>query len=163
MGSGFSRIRTRIPPVLSRSSVPGRLPGMTETRSAERWLLAGLVLAHLAVSILHGRAHAEAHVGLSLAATQFVYAAVLIAPLVGLVLLLTAPKRSGAWLLALSMAAACVFGLVNHFILQSPDHISQVSGPWGRTFAVTAVLLALSEAAASTLAVRQALLSRRLS
>jgi hypothetical protein len=100
---------------------------------------------------------------LSWLGTQFVYIVILAAPLVGVAALLTVSRLAGALLVTVSMAAAFLFGLVNHFILQSPDHVSHVSGAWASTFATTAVLLAVTEAAASWLAFRQALLPRRVS
>jgi hypothetical protein len=118
---------------------------------------------HLLISVLHGRAHAEAHVGLSPFGTQFVYLVILAGPLLGLLMALTIARRAGVWLVAISMAGAFVFGIVNHFVLQSPDHVSQVAGSWGVTFAATAVLLAITEAAASLLALQQTLRHRRLS
>jgi hypothetical protein len=45
------------------------------------------------------------------------------------------------------MAASLVFGVVNHFLLASPDHVSHVAQQWRTLFATTAVLLALTEAA----------------
>jgi hypothetical protein len=133
------------------------------TSNVERRVLAAVVILHLGVSALHGRAHQEAQVGLSSLATQFVYIVILAAPLAGLGALLLVSRLAGAWIVTISMAAAFIFGLVNHFILQSPDHVNQVSGAWASTFAATAVLLAITEAAGSLLAVRQALFFRRLS
>ena len=52
------------------------------------------------------------------------------------------------------MAGALVFGVVNHFARSSPDHVAQVAAPWRPMFASTAVLLALTEAAATIAALR---------
>jgi hypothetical protein len=61
-------------------------------------------------------------------------------------------KRMGAVLIALTMAGALVFGVVNHFVLSSPDHIAHVVGRWQLLFAGTAILVALTEALGSVLA-----------
>jgi hypothetical protein len=118
---------------------------MSMNRQRVRILLAAAVLAHLAISIAHGSAHTGAHVPLSPAANFFVYAVILAGPLVGLALLWPA-ARFGAWVIMLTMAGSLVFGVVNHFVLDSPDHVSQVDPQWRVLFAATAALLALVEA-----------------
>jgi len=115
--------------------------------------MAAIVLAHLVISIVHGTAHTKAHVPLSPAANVFVIAVIVAGPLIGLSL--TWPsRRIGAWLIALTMAGSLVFGFVNHFVFSSPDHISHVDPQWRPLFTTTAVLLALTEALGSGLAVR---------
>jgi hypothetical protein len=90
--------------------------------SVRAWLTA-TVLAHLVVSMVHGVAHTQANVPLSLAANLFVYIVILAGPLIGLALTWWTP-RLGGWLIALSLAGSLVFGLVNHFVLTSPDHVA---------------------------------------
>jgi len=63
-------------------------------------------------------------------------------------------------LIALTMAGALVFGFVNHFVLSSPDHVAHVDPQWRPLFTTTAVLLALTEALGSGLAI-QSLLRRK--
>jgi hypothetical protein len=118
------------------------------------WLTAA-VLAHLIVSFVHGAAHAQAMVPLSLAANLFVYLVILAGPLLGLALTWPA-ERIGSWLIAVTMAGAFVFGVVNHFMLSSPDHVAHVDPQWRPLFATTAVLLAVTEALACGLAIRLA-------
>jgi hypothetical protein len=106
-----------------------------------------IVVAHLLVNIVHGRAHHELHVGLAPLASIFVIVVVLVFPLIATVLLWTAKKRLGLILLPLSMFGSLVFGLYHHFLAVSPDHIhSQPSGGWGTTFVLTAYLLLITEA-----------------
>ncbi len=112
-----------------------------------------IVLAHLVVSMVHGVAHTQAHVPLSLAANLFVYIVILAGPLIGLALTWWTP-RLGGWLIALSMAGSLVFGLVNHFVLTSPDHVAHVDPQWRSLFATTAVLLAVTEALGVVLAAK---------
>ena len=116
------------------------------------WLTAA-VLVHLAISIVHGRAHAGAHVPLSAEANLFVFIVILAGPLIGLALLWPA-QRAGAWVIAGTMAASLVFGVVNHFVLAGPDHVANVDAPWRPLFAATAALLAMTEAFGSWLAIR---------
>jgi len=52
------------------------------------------------------------------------------------------------------MAGSLVFGLVNHFVLSSPDHVAHVDPQWRVLFATTAVLLAATELVGSGLALR---------
>jgi hypothetical protein len=63
-------------------------------------------------------------------------------------------ERIGSWVIAVTMAAALVFGCMNHFVLAGPDHVSQVAGQWRPVFTTTAALIAATEALASALAVR---------
>ena len=119
-----------------------------------RWLTAA-VLSHLAISFVHGAAHAGADVPLSPAANLFVYIVILAGPIVGLALSRLG-WRIGNWVIAITMAASLVFGVVNHFLLASPDHVAHVAQQWRTLFATTAVLLALTEAVGSGLAIRLA-------
>lgn len=116
------------------------------------WLTV-IVLAHLLVAIVHGAAHARAHVALSRAATLFVVIVILAGPLIGLAVTWPA-ERLGGWMIALTMAGSLVFGLVNHFVLASPDHVAHVDPQWRLLFTTTAVLLAVTEAIGSGLALR---------
>ena len=123
------------------------------------WLIAA-VLVHLLISAVHGLAHARAQVPLSLAANLFVFIVILAGPLIGLVLTLWS-KRVGAWVIGITMAASLVFGVANHFVLATPDHVSHVDPHWRPLFAATALLLAVTEALGAALAIR-ALRERRL-
>jgi len=122
--------------------------------SARRWLIAA-VLAHLVVSLVHGAAHTGAQVPLSPAANLFVFIVILAGPLVGLALTWPA-KRLGHWVVAFTMAGSLVFGLVNHFVYDSPDHVAHVAVPWRPLFATTAILLVLTESLGCILAIRRA-------
>src|SRR5262245_56638501 len=103
-----------------------------------------LALIHLAIVLLHGRAHAELHIDLSSLQTIFVVGVIVIGPRLAMLLLWTRYQRAGLWLLTLSMTGACLFGLYNHFVALSPDHVTQVPhGSWGEVFRTTAVLLVI--------------------
>jgi F0F1-type ATP synthase membrane subunit a len=106
--------------------------------------MAVAVLAHLVISMVHGTAHNGAHIPMSLAATLFVFVVILAGPVVGLALSWRA-AWTGTLIVALTMAGSLVFGCVNHFLLDSPDHVSHVAAQWRTIFATTAVLLTITE------------------
>jgi len=114
--------------------------------------LTALVGAHLIIAIVHGMAHDRAHVMLPPAAMLFVFVVILAGPVAGVALAWRA-ERAGLWLVAVAMAGSFAFGLVNHFVLASPDHVAHVDAAWRPLFATTATLLALTEAAACALAI----------
>ena len=114
-------------------------------RKGARWALGTVVLTHLVINIIHGRAHSGAHVPLSFAAALFVYIVILAGPLAGLIASVWRPV-AGAWIVAATMAGALVFGLVNHFIIAGPDHVDHVAAEWRTLFGTTAALLLVSEA-----------------
>src|SRR5215813_8391902 len=105
------------------------------------------VLVNLIVNMLHGRAHATLGVGLSSWQKVYVGVVILIAPLVAMVVLLwTRYDRLGLWLLVVSMAASLIFGVVYHYVVISPDHVSHLPpGEAQGLFRVTALLLMLTE------------------
>jgi hypothetical protein len=119
---------------------------MDHVGHASRVSLVAIVLVHLAISIVHGQAHAGAHVGLSPIAAAFVYIVILAGPLVGLALLRWRADV-GFGTVAASLGGALVFGLVNHFIIAGADRIDHVAAEWRGLFGATAVLLLASEAA----------------
>lgn len=125
---------------------------MTEKHRSPDGLITLLVLLHLAVAVLHGRAHVGAVVPVSTMSNIFILAVIVAAPLVGVAVLWFFSIEGGAWLLAVSLAASLVFGVVNHFVLESPDHVAQVAAQWRVLFGTTAVLLAVTEALGSGLA-----------
>jgi hypothetical protein len=125
---------------------------MTTRGTPLRGWLAAAVVVHLVISLVHGAAHAQAHVPLSRGGTLFVFIVILAGPLVGLALTWPA-ERLGNWLIALTMAGSLASGVVNHFVLDSADHVAHVQPEWRVLFAATAVLLALTELLGSGLAI----------
>jgi FtsH-binding integral membrane protein len=109
-----------------------------------------LIWVHFAVSLLHGVAHAEAAVYLSVLGDLYVFVVILIAPLVAL-FWLSRSLRWGGGLLALAMVGSLIFGLVSHFLLPGIDNVTQVPGLWRAHFEISAYLLALLEAAGTLL------------
>ena len=117
-----------------------------------KWM-AAIVVVHLLISAIHGTAHTGASVPMSVPANLFVFVVILAGPLIGLVISVWA-KRLGGVVVALTMAASLIFGVVNHFIIDSPDHVSHIAAPWSRLFAITAVLLAITELLGTAVALR---------
>jgi hypothetical protein len=100
-----------------------------------------IVILHAIAHGLHGLAHVEIPVPLSLLQSVFIGAVILLLPILAAVLLWTPFDRLGSWLLLSSMAGAILFGLYNHFLVISPDHVSHVAFTgWGLLFQSTAML-----------------------
>jgi hypothetical protein len=101
-----------------------------------------LVIIHAIAATLHGFAHMEIPVALSALQILFVGSVIMLAPISATILLWTRFGQAGSWLLLGSMAGALLFGLYNHFIAISPDHVSQILfAGWGVVFNITAVFL----------------------
>src|SRR4051794_22497219 len=90
------------------------------------WLVTIIVLAHLVVNLLHGRAHTELAVGLTAWQYFYVMTVILLAPLVALVLSWTRYSRAGLWLLFISMLGSLIFGFCYHYIIVSNDHVAHL-------------------------------------
>ena len=103
--------------------------------------------AHFAAGILHGLAHAKTGVYLGPRGNLFIVLVITVAPLVAAALLWTTRSKAASLLLVGSMAGSLVFGVYNHFVVVSPDHVLHVPGTqvWRRVFQASSVLLALSE------------------
>lgn len=105
-----------------------------------------VVVSHAIVVMLHGLAHEKIPVPLSQLQSLFVGSMIVFAPIAAMILLWTPFLQVGSWLLLGSMAGAILFGLYHHFIVISPDHISQIPfAGWGVLFQITAILLFLTE------------------
>ncbi len=99
------------------------------------------VVLHAIAHGLHGLAHGNIPISLSSSQSLFIVTVVFLAPIIAAVLLWTSFYRIGHWLLVGSMAGAFLFGLYNHFLIMSPDHVSHVSFTgWGLLFQITAIL-----------------------
>ncbi|HET6327965.1 MAG TPA: hypothetical protein VFG04_25000 [Planctomycetaceae bacterium] len=111
------------------------------------WLGTAAVVVHGIPLVLHGMAHAKLEIFLpSVLANAYVLVVLYLAPVVAAGLLWAGRIRSGAWLLVASMVGSLIFEGYNHFLVMSPDHVSQVpAGTWGEIFRVTAVVSAITE------------------
>src|SRR5262245_21860961 len=118
---------------------------MRTNSSSQRWLAAA-VIAHLLVTAVHGAAHAGARIPMTLPANLYSWLVILIGPVAGLWLSRSRPV-AGGWVVAATMAGSLVFGIVNHYVIVGPDHVSHVAAEWRTTFGVTAALLVVTEVA----------------
>jgi len=108
--------------------------------------LAAIVILHFGVVLWHGAAHTQIPVPLTPVQNAFVGFVIVLLPLVGAVLLWTGRPRAGAWLITLSMLGSLLFGLINHFVLASPDYVLAIpADAWRHSFVLSAVLLAVTE------------------
>ena len=106
-----------------------------------------VVLAHLAVNIVHGSAHGHLRIALEGGDLVFVLAVIFAAPMVAMALLWSRYQRVGLMVLIVSMTGALAFGVHHHFMVDSPDLVGrQPAGLWGSVFGVTSYLLAITEA-----------------
>ena len=104
------------------------------------------VLVHLVVNVAHGRAHGELGVGLSAFQNIYVITVILIAPLIAMLLLWTRYARLGLLVLVISMAGSLIFGVIYHYVVVSPDHVSHLPpGDAQGVFRMTALFLVLTE------------------
>jgi hypothetical protein len=118
---------------------------MTGTSSQRAWV-ATAVLVNLLINITHGHAHTRLSVGLSTWQNLYVFAVILIAPLVALVLMFTRFARVGAWLLLVSMLGSLIFGVLYHYVIISSDNVAHLPlGSARDLFRISAFLLVLTE------------------
>ena len=95
-------------------------------QSARSGLALATIIAHVAVAALHGAAHQILGVELSANQLLFIVTVIMLTPLVAGLLLWKKMRTTGALLLACSMAGSLIFGIYNHFVAISPDHVSHV-------------------------------------
>ena len=106
-----------------------------------------IVLLHLVVSFPHGMAHSELHIEMQLWQNLYIWLIITLLPLVAAVLIWKR-RRAGFLLLLLSMAGSFLFGVFYHFIAAGSDNVATLPAHAASgTFRLTAVLLALIEAA----------------
>ena len=106
-----------------------------------------IAVLHAIANGLHGLAHVEIPVALSLLQSSFVGIVIFLTPIIAAVLLWTQFYRLGSWLLLSSIAGSLLFGIYNHFIVISSDHVSQVAfAGWGVLFQITAILILIVDA-----------------
>jgi hypothetical protein len=111
-----------------------------------------VVLAHTVINGIHGIAHQQLGVSISNFQSAYVFMVTLVAPIVGVVMLLFLDKPKillgGAWLLFVSMLASLLFGIVYHTVIPSSDNIFTVmQNPslYSVVFTSTAILLLIVE------------------
>lgn len=127
---------------------------MIETRNSRQLaaMLGIFAVVHFAIALWHGGAHLSVPVALAPLQMLFVGLVVVTLPLLAALLLWTKLKKFAAVLYTGSMLAALLFGIVNHYILISPDIVRCVPpGDQRMTFIVSAGFVAGSELIGSLL------------
>ncbi len=107
-----------------------------------------IVAAHSIVAMVHSQAHQQIDVALSTAQNAFAMSVIFIAPIVAAVILWRGKERIGAMLLTSALIGSFIFGVVNHFMIDSPDQLAHIeSSSWGNIFVISAYALAITELA----------------
>jgi hypothetical protein len=119
------------------------------------WLGTAVVGVRAVPLVLHSAAHVQLGIFLpSVLANGYIVAVLFVGPVLAAGLLWTSAARGGAWLLLGSMLGSLLFELYNHYLVMSPDHVSQVPhGGWGRVFEVTAAATIVLEALGCAIAI----------
>jgi CHASE2 domain-containing sensor protein len=107
-----------------------------------------VVALHFVISVGHGLAHSRLHIDMNAWQSVYILLVITVLPLVSALLLWRARTTSGFLLLLASMLGSLVFGGYYHFIAVGADNVVTLGlHNWARPFQVTAVLLAITEAA----------------
>ncbi len=107
-----------------------------------------LVAFHFLIGLAHGVAHSRLHIELDLWQTTYILLVITLLPLISGFLLWRAASTRGFLLLLASMLGSLVFGGYYHFIAVGADNVASLgSHSWALAFQLTAVLLAITEAA----------------
>ena len=93
------------------------------SRHSPRLALTVLAAIHLSVVLWHGQAHSTLAVGLTRFQIVFVFAVILIAPLVATLLVWTPLEDFALWIYMTAMCASLIFGVYYHYIVISPDNV----------------------------------------
>lgn len=108
-----------------------------------------IVLTHTIVSGYHGWSHLAALVPTTAAQNIFIGTVIFASPLLAAVLLVRGRVGAGRVIFTLSMLSSSIFGVVFHFILDTPDLCANVRGVGSHMFFMSAVMLAAVECAGS--------------
>ena len=104
-----------------------------------------LVAVHVCASSLHGWSHLHAGVPTTLVQNVFISVVIVAIPPFAAALIALRRWHLGYALLFSSMAGSLIFGIVFHFVVDTPDSVVNVCGAGARMFLASAVLLALVE------------------
>ena len=107
-----------------------------------------VVACHFLISLAHGVAHSRLHIEMNLWQTAYILLVITLLPLISGFLLWRAASPRGFLLLLASMLGSLLFGGYYHFIAVGADNVASLgSHSWAQPFQMTAVLLAITEAA----------------
>lgn len=122
------------------------------------------VLAHHIIAYHHGTQHTLLGIEMAAWQTGFINGVILILPVLGLGLLWTRWRTVGAYAVMTGMLGALVFGIVHHYLVMSPDHISRLPAAEPHVHGVfiwTAAAIAMLEGVAGMSAAYVAAASRK--
>ena len=106
-----------------------------------------MVAFHFIVVVVHSVAHMRLHIDMNLWQSVYIMLVIVVLPVVSGALLWRR-ARGGFFLLSSSMLGALLFGGYYHFMATGADNVASLgSHAWAAPFQVTAVLLAVTEAA----------------
>ena len=88
--------------------------------------VSALVLIHHGIAYHHGNQHTALAIEMAPWQTGFINGVILVLPLLGVAVMWTGWRRVGAYAVTIGMLGALVFGVVHHYMLVSPDHISHL-------------------------------------
>ena len=114
-----------------------------------------IVLIHHIIAFIHGGVHTELAILMALWQTLFINIVIVLIPLVGAVFLWTRHRKLGLYGGIVGMVGALLFGIVHHYMLVSPDHISHLPAAAAHIhakFEWTAGTIAMLEGVAAVLA-----------
>jgi hypothetical protein len=119
------------------------------------WMGTAVVAVRAVPLVLHSAAHVQLGIFLpSVLANGYIVAVLFVGPVLAAGLLWTSAARRGAWLLLGSMLGSLLFELYNHYLVMSPDNVSQVPhGGWGQVFEATAAATIVLEALGCAVAI----------
>lgn len=124
----------------------------TTSRPSLALLLAAIVAVHTAIGLWHGAAHVHVPVPLTGLQQAFIGVIIVLLPVVGACLLWSRWRLAAAWLITLAMLASLIFGLLNHFVLDSVDNVVSVpEHEWRHGFVFSAAMVAVSETAGTVI------------
>jgi cytochrome bd-type quinol oxidase subunit 2 len=107
-----------------------------------------IVIVHLLVLFIHGNAHLHLHIDTQRWQSAFIAIVIFVGPVLATALLWTRHHKAGAALMALTMAGAFAFGVINHFLIPGSDNALELhlGQSWKSLFAISAIGLGLIEA-----------------
>ena len=107
-----------------------------------------IVMVHLLVLLIHGNAHLHLHIDMQRWQSAFIAIVIFVGPVLATALLWTRLHKAGAALMALTMASAFAFGVINHFLIPGSDNALELhlGQSWKSLFVISAIGLGLIEA-----------------
>ncbi len=111
----------------------------------EKRFLLLIALLHLTAQSIHAYSHGAAGVVNTLWQLVYIFFVITLLPLIAVYVAYAKSISKGAFLFALAMLAAFVFGYLFHFVLETPDLHTNVAGTHRQTFFHSAIILSILE------------------